>query len=84
VLRVAVRDDGRGGADPTAGSGLVGLTDRAEALGGRLWVNSPLGAGTTVQVMLPLTASGSPGLRAAGPGPARPVEPNRPDKARES
>jgi PAS domain S-box-containing protein len=90
VLRVAVRDDGRGGADLTAGSGLVGLTDRVEALGGRLRVNSPPGAGTTVQVMLPLTASGSPGLRAAGtsppsgPGPARPAEPNRPDKARES
>ena len=87
VLRVVVRDDGRGGADLTAGSGLVGLTDRVEALGGRLWVNSPPGAGTTVQVMLPLTASGSPGLRAAGtsppsgPGPARPAEPNRPDKA---
>ncbi|GAA3103930.1 hypothetical protein GCM10010464_78930 [Pseudonocardia yunnanensis] len=84
VLRVAVRDDGRGGADPTAGSGLVGLTDRAEALGGRLWVNSPPGAGTTIQVVLPLTASGRPGLRAAGPGPARPAEPDRPDEARES
>jgi signal transduction histidine kinase len=89
VLRVAVRDDGRGGADLTAGSGLVGLTDRAEALGGRLWVKSPPGAGTTVQVMLPLTASGSPGLRAtdpgppSGPGPAHPADPNRPDKARQ-
>ena len=81
VLRVAVRDDGRGGADLTAGSGLVGLTDRVEALGGRLWVNSPPGAGTTVQVVLPLTASGSPGLRAAGPRPARPAEPDGPDKA---
>ena len=89
VLRVAVRDDGRGGADPTAGSGLVGLNDRVEALGGRLWVNSPPSAGTTVQAMLPLTAPSSPGLRAAGtgppsgPGPARPAEPNRPDQARE-
>ena len=89
VLRVAVRDDGCGGADLTAGSGLVGLTDRVEALGGRLWVNSPPGAGTTVQVMLPLTTSGSPGLRdagtspASGPGRARPADPNRPDKARE-
>jgi PAS domain S-box-containing protein len=55
VLRVAVRDDGRGGADLTAGSGLVGLTDRVEALGGRLWLNSPRGAGTTVQVVLPLS-----------------------------
>ncbi|MFD1532296.1 GAF domain-containing protein [Pseudonocardia aurantiaca] len=87
VLRVAVRDDGRGGADLTAGSGLVGLTDRVEALGGRLWMHSPPGAGTTVQVIIPLTASGSPRLRAAGtsppsgPGPARPAEPNRADKA---
>jgi signal transduction histidine kinase len=90
ALRVSVHDDGRGGADPTAGSGLVGLTDRAEALGGRLWVDSPPGAGTTVQVVLPLTASGRPGLRAAGtgapsgPGPARAAEPDRPGTARES
>jgi signal transduction histidine kinase len=55
MLRVAVRDDGRGGADPTAGSGLVGLTDRVEALGGRLSVRSPAGAGTTLEVVLPLT-----------------------------
>ena len=47
VLRVWVRDDGRGGADPHGGSGLVGLNDRVEALGGRLWLHSPPGAGTT-------------------------------------
>jgi GAF domain-containing protein/ketosteroid isomerase-like protein len=55
LLRVEVRDDGRGGADPTAGSGLVGLIDRVEALGGRLSVRSPSGAGTTLEVVLPLT-----------------------------
>jgi signal transduction histidine kinase len=56
VLRVDVRDDGRGGADPTGGSGLVGLTDRVEALGGRLTFNSPPGAGTALQLVLPLPA----------------------------
>jgi signal transduction histidine kinase len=54
VLRVDVRDDGRGGADPAGGSGLVGLTDRVEALGGRLVFNSPSGGGTALQVVLPL------------------------------
>jgi signal transduction histidine kinase len=56
VLRVRVRDDGVGGADLAGGSGLVGLKDRAEALGGRLWVQSPIGAGTTVRAELPLGA----------------------------
>jgi signal transduction histidine kinase len=54
VLRVRVRDDGRGGADLAGGSGLVGLGDRVEALGGRLWVDSAPGAGTTVRAELPL------------------------------
>jgi signal transduction histidine kinase len=54
ALRVSVRDDGGGGADATRGSGLVGLRDRVEALGGVLTVRSPLGAGTTVAVELPL------------------------------
>jgi signal transduction histidine kinase len=56
VLQVRVRDDGRGGAHLTHGTGLVGLTDRVEALGGRLSLRSPPGAGTTVQIALPLTA----------------------------
>jgi signal transduction histidine kinase len=54
ALRVSVRDNGAGGADPTRGSGLVGLNDRVEALGGAISVQSPLGAGTSVQVELPL------------------------------
>ena len=54
VLRVRVRDDGRGGARVADGSGLVGLGDRVEALGGRLWVHSTTDAGTTVQAELPL------------------------------
>jgi GAF domain-containing protein len=54
VLRVCVRDDGRGGADLAGGSGLVGLKDRAEALGGRLWLHTAPGAGTTIRAELPL------------------------------
>jgi signal transduction histidine kinase len=54
VLHVRVRDDGRGGADFGHGSGLVGLKDRVEALGGRLSVQSSPAAGTCVQAELPL------------------------------
>jgi signal transduction histidine kinase len=54
VLRVRVRDDGRGGARLSDGSGLLGLGDRVEALGGRLRVESASDAGTTVQAELPL------------------------------
>jgi signal transduction histidine kinase len=53
-LHVRVRDNGCGGADIRRGSGLVGLKDRAEALGGRLELHSPLGAGTTLDITLPL------------------------------
>jgi signal transduction histidine kinase len=53
-LRLTVRDDGRGGADPAGGSGLIGLDDRVQALGGTLAVESPTGAGTTVSVALPI------------------------------
>ena len=52
-LLVEVTDDGKGGADPDAGTGLRGLTDRVEALGGRLDVESGLGCGTTIQAWLP-------------------------------
>jgi signal transduction histidine kinase len=55
VLRISVRDDGCGGADFTRGTGLVGLKDRVEAFGGRIFLHSPHGAGTTVRVELPLT-----------------------------
>jgi PAS domain S-box-containing protein len=53
VLRVEVRDDGIGGADP-AGHGLVGMSDRVTALGGRLRIDSPAGGGTLVAASLPL------------------------------
>jgi signal transduction histidine kinase len=53
-LRVAVRDDGDGGADPGRGSGLLGLKDRADALGGTIYVESAPGQGTTLIAELPL------------------------------
>ncbi|MDQ1662836.1 MAG: hypothetical protein QOJ68_2816, partial [Blastococcus sp.] len=72
LLRVAVRDDGRGGADISGGSGLVGLRDRVEALGGRFAMHSPPGAGTDVQVVLPLTIPGEPWPSAQITGPPDP------------
>jgi signal transduction histidine kinase len=54
TLRVCVRDDGIGGADPRRGSGLVGLKDRIEALGGTFAIHSPIGGGTTVTCELPV------------------------------
>jgi signal transduction histidine kinase len=58
MLRVRVRDDGVGGADPVRGSGLLGLKDRIEALGGTFSVHSPAGCGTTVTCELPAVADG--------------------------
>src|SRR5690348_1740489 len=59
ILHVRVRDDGRGGADFGHGSGLIGLRDRMEALGGRISLLSPPGKGTTLYAELPLsTAAG--------------------------
>jgi signal transduction histidine kinase len=54
TLAVSVRDDGLGGATFAAGSGLRGLADRVEAVGGRLTVTSPPGEGTTIVAELPL------------------------------
>jgi signal transduction histidine kinase len=54
ALRVEVRDDGCGGADPAEGSGLLGLRDRVEAIGGTMRLTSPAGAGTSLRVELPL------------------------------
>jgi signal transduction histidine kinase len=66
VLELSVRDDGVGGADPR-GSGLIGLRDRVEALGGTIEVTSPRGAGTTVLVRFPTDAGR---LITVSPGPA--------------
>jgi signal transduction histidine kinase len=54
VLRLRIRDDGVGGADPARGSGLVGLSDRVQALGGTVAVESPSGNGTHLEVILPI------------------------------
>lgn len=55
-LMLAIRDDGVGGADSGNGSGLVGLIDRVEALGGHLDIASPPGGGTTLHVVIPTCA----------------------------
>ena len=54
LLHVSIRDDGLGGANPAGGSGLIGLTDRVQALGGTLTMLSPPGGGTTMRVELPV------------------------------
>jgi signal transduction histidine kinase len=69
VLHVRIRDDGRGGAGFGRGSGLVGLRDRVEALGGRLSLHSPPGAGTTMEITLPVTDPSRPRPPAAAVGP---------------
>jgi PAS domain S-box-containing protein len=57
-LLLSIRDDGVGGADPDRGSGLVGLRDRVEALGGRIRIDSPPGGGTSLVITLPLDGDG--------------------------
>ena len=57
AVRLSVRDDGVGGARPEQGSGLVGLRDRVEALGGTIDIASPEGEGTTLMVDIPLAGS---------------------------
>ena len=56
-LKVEIRDDGVGGAEPSPGGGLDGLRDRVDALDGRFEVDSPPGGGTRVTVEIPLTRS---------------------------
>ncbi|GLY84633.1 DUF4118 domain-containing protein [Actinoallomurus iriomotensis] len=53
TVHLTIRDDGVGGADPSRGSGLIGLTDRVEAVGGTISILSPKGAGTTLLVEIP-------------------------------
>jgi signal transduction histidine kinase len=53
-LHISIRDDGIGGADSAKGSGLTGLSDRVEALGGRMLITSPAGSGTSMHATIPL------------------------------
>jgi signal transduction histidine kinase len=53
MLRASIADDGVGGADPGGGSGLTGLADRVDALGGRFALDSPAHGGTRISVELP-------------------------------
>jgi signal transduction histidine kinase len=57
VVRLDVDDDGVGGADPHLGTGLVGLRDRVEAVGGRMEVDSPPGGGTSLLVTIPIDSA---------------------------
>jgi signal transduction histidine kinase len=56
TAELAIRDDGVGGADPDRGSGLIGLADRVEAIGGRIRITSQPGSGTSLVVTLPVAA----------------------------
>lgn len=58
TVEVLITDDGVGGADLRHGSGLIGLRDRVEAVGGSIEMDSPIGVGTTLRVQLPATAPG--------------------------
>ena len=51
---VRIRDDGVGGANPRNEWGLIGLRDRVEAIGGSMQTTSPVGGGTTIQILLPI------------------------------
>jgi signal transduction histidine kinase len=53
-IRLGIRDDGRGGADPNRGSGLFSIKDRVEALGGSLQITSPAGGGTSLLIEIPI------------------------------
>ncbi|TQL90761.1 GAF domain-containing protein [Actinoallomurus bryophytorum] len=72
AVRLSIRDDGTGGASPAGGSGLIGLTDRAEALGGRIEIISPPGGGTSILVEIPVDEDRAPSAAGAiRPGPRR-------------
>ncbi|SDK88509.1 PAS domain S-box protein [Streptomyces indicus] len=67
AVELAISDDGVGGAEPARGSGLVGLADRVEAIGGTLHVNSQLGNGTSLCVRLPAPRMEKPDADAGPP-----------------
>ena len=68
IVRLRVSDDGIGGAQPDEGTGLTGLRDRVEALGGSIEVTSPAGHGTVLDVALPMDPeNGTPSTDASAP-----------------
>jgi signal transduction histidine kinase len=67
ALTLSISDDGIGGADPSRGSGIIGLRDRVEALGGTMLVLSPPGQGTTLHVQLPANPMAAPTLPVGTP-----------------
>jgi signal transduction histidine kinase len=67
ALTLSISDDGVGGADPSRGSGIIGLRDRVEALGGTMLVLSPPGQGTTLHVQLPADPMAPPTLPGGTP-----------------
>ena len=73
AIEIAVSDDGVGGADPNRGSGLLGLRDRMEALGGSLRVTSEPGGGTSLRATIPLNGA-DPAAAAPDSGVATPTE----------
>jgi signal transduction histidine kinase len=72
ALTLSIRDDGIGGADPSRGSGIIGLKDRVEALGGTISVLSPPGHGTTLHVHLPAVPSAAPTAPRTAPSGTNP------------
>ncbi len=60
TILLRIRDDGVGGADPACGSGLLGLIDRVEAIGGSLTIESPVGLGTLLTVQIPTERNEDP------------------------
>jgi signal transduction histidine kinase len=67
ILTLSISDDGTGGADPRRGSGIIGLRDRVEALGGTILFLSPPGQGTTLHVQLPAAPMAAPTLPGGTP-----------------
>jgi signal transduction histidine kinase len=65
ILSLSINDDGIGGANFGRGSGLTGLTDRVEALGGRMRIVSPAGGGTSLDVTIPFDSPNGPGIEEA-------------------
>jgi signal transduction histidine kinase len=71
VIELAVRDDGIGGADPTRGSGLVGLQDRVAALAGTMTISGGAGKGTSIVARIPFDGRPAPGAPSVSQDRAR-------------